>query len=81
MKKWLSYRDGDVLGRPLTTDEAREFTDTGRRLAAIVPLQQALDERYAAVSCGVVPWLALLAPSRADVLFLLQRGQPALTLV
>ena len=33
------------------------------------------------LASGVVPWMALLATSRADVLLLLQRGQPALTLV
>ena len=36
VKKWLSYREPDVLGRPLTTAEAREVTGMVRRLAAIV---------------------------------------------
>ena len=35
MKKWLSYRERDVLGRDLTPDEARSFTEMARRIAAV----------------------------------------------
>ena len=38
LKKWLSYREHKVLGRPLTLDEASHFTDTARRIAAILGL-------------------------------------------
>ena len=46
IKKWLSYREADLLKRPLTTDEAREVSDMARRIAAIILLQPALDENY-----------------------------------
>ena len=36
LKKWLSYRERHVLGRPLRLEEIQHFTDTVRRIAAIV---------------------------------------------
>ena len=38
LKKWLSYREHKVLGRPLKPDEVLHFTDTARRIAAILQL-------------------------------------------
>ena len=38
LKKWLSYRESRVLGRPLLPEEAQHFTDTARRIAAILML-------------------------------------------
>ena len=38
LKKWLSYRESKVLGRPLLPDEVQHFTDTVRRVAAILML-------------------------------------------
>ena len=38
LKKWLSYREDKVLGRPLKPDEVQHFTDTARRIAAILQL-------------------------------------------
>ena len=38
LKKWLSYRETKVLGRPLTPEEAQHFTDTARRIAALLAL-------------------------------------------
>ena len=35
-KKWLSYRESKVLGRPLLPEEVQHFTDTARRIAVIV---------------------------------------------
>ena len=35
LKKWLSYRERDVLGRALRAEEVQHFTDTSRRIAAI----------------------------------------------
>lgn len=49
IKKWLSYREEKLLGRPLRSEEAREVTNMARRLAAIVLLQPALDENYKTV--------------------------------
>ena len=36
LKKWLSYREHKVLGRPLHPSEVQHFTDTARRIAAIL---------------------------------------------
>ena len=38
LKKWLSYRERAVLGRPLTPDEIVQFTNTARRIGAILLL-------------------------------------------
>ena len=38
LKKWLSYREHDVLGRPMTPEEVQHFTDTARRITAILVL-------------------------------------------
>ena len=36
LKKWLSYRERGVLGRALRPKEVQHFTDTARRIAAIL---------------------------------------------
>jgi len=36
LKKWLSYRERPILDRPLTLGEVQHFTDTARRIAAIL---------------------------------------------
>ena len=46
LKKWLSYREQALLGRPLTTDEAQAFTQIVRRIAAILLLDEELNEHY-----------------------------------
>ncbi len=46
IKKWLSYRERNLLGQPLIREEAREFTGMGRRLAAIVLIELALNISY-----------------------------------
>jgi predicted helicase len=56
IKKWLSYREHALLGRALTTDEAREVTHMSRRIAAIVLLSPALDANYKAVKQTTAPW-------------------------
>ena len=38
LKKWLSYRESKVLGRPLLPQEVQHFTDMARRIAAILQL-------------------------------------------
>jgi hypothetical protein len=48
LKKWLSYREYALLGRPLTGDEAQTFTHHVRRIAAILALHPALDAHYRA---------------------------------
>ncbi len=46
IKKWLSYREKPLLGRPLTPDEVRYVTEMARRLAALLALQPALNANY-----------------------------------
>ena len=36
LNKWLSYRESKILGRQLTAGEIENFTDTARRIAAIL---------------------------------------------
>ena len=38
VKKWLSYREHPALGRPLHPEEVQHFTDTARRITAILLL-------------------------------------------
>ena len=40
LKKWLSYREQPVLGRALKPEEVQHFTDTARRIGAILQLVQ-----------------------------------------
>ena len=47
LKKWLSYRERDILGRPLNAEEVQHFADTARRIAAI--LMQVTGKREAAI--------------------------------
>ena len=41
LKKWLSYRESKMLGRNLTAEEVQHFTDTARRIAAILKVTSA----------------------------------------
>ena len=41
LKKWLSYRERAILGRPLRSGEIQHFMDTARRVAAILSLPPA----------------------------------------
>jgi len=56
IKKWLSYRERDLLGRSLTQDEAREVMNMARRLAAIVLMEPTLNANYQAVKESCYPW-------------------------
>ena len=56
MKKWLSYREFELLGRPLTLDEIKEVGAMARRIAALVLLQPALDHNYHAVTTAAYAW-------------------------
>ncbi len=53
INKWLSDRESDLLGRALTKDEAREITNTARRIAALVLLGPMLDANYQQAKQGV----------------------------
>jgi hypothetical protein len=56
IKKWLSYREEKLLGRPLKKDEVRYVQEMVRRIAAILLLEPALDENYRNVKSQPYPW-------------------------
>jgi hypothetical protein len=56
IKKWLSYREEAILGRPLTKDEAREVTAMVRRLTALILLSDQLDANYTACRDTAYAW-------------------------
>ena len=56
IKKWLSYREHDVLGRALKPDEAAYVSEMVRRIAAILLLGAALDKNYADSKAVAVEW-------------------------
>lgn len=56
IKKWLSYRERDLLGRSLTPNEARDVTGMARRIAAILLLRDRLDANYRLVKEAAMPW-------------------------
>ena len=59
IKKWLSYREYKVLGRPLKTDELFYITQVVRRLKALLLLGPELDANYKA--CAAAGQLAVKA--------------------
>ena len=56
MKKWLSYREEKLLGRPLTKEEIRYVQEMARRIASILLLEPALDANYQNVKVHTFPW-------------------------
>ncbi|MBI4639877.1 MAG: N-6 DNA methylase [Candidatus Tectomicrobia bacterium] len=59
IKKWLSYREHDLLGRSLTTDEAREVMNIARCIATILLLEPALDANYTKAKQSCYTWPTL----------------------
>ena len=66
IKKWLSYRERELLGRSLTVDEARYVSETARRIAALMLLGPQLDKNYAAVIPNCHPWSATSVGTKED---------------
>lgn len=56
LKKWLSYRESKLLGRPLKLDEVQYVQEVVRRLAALCLLEPALDANYLAIKSHTYPW-------------------------
>jgi hypothetical protein len=56
IKKWLSYREQSLLGRPLSKDEVRYVQEMARRIAAILLLEPALDANYESIKENTYPW-------------------------
>jgi hypothetical protein len=58
IKKWLSYREREILGRALKMDEARMVTDIARRITAMLLMEPELDANYNTVKKEIYPWPA-----------------------
>ena len=56
LKKWLSYRELELLGRPLSVDEVAYIRDVVRRIASLLLLGPELDANYAAAKASTWPW-------------------------
>jgi hypothetical protein len=56
IKKWLSYREKELLGRSLTVEEARYVSETARRIAALILMGPALDQNYITVTEALAVW-------------------------
>lgn len=56
IKKWLSYRERDLLGRDLKPEEVDGVSAMARRIAAIILLEPALDANYQAVKKSTYKW-------------------------
>jgi len=56
IKKWLSYREEKLLGRPMAKDEVRWVQEMARRIAAILLLEPALDANYQNAKSHAFPW-------------------------
>jgi hypothetical protein len=52
IKKWLSYRETELLGRALTLAEANEVRDMSRRISAILLAANDLDKNYLAAKAS-----------------------------
>jgi hypothetical protein len=60
IKKWLSYREIEVLGRALSIDEVREVMNIARRIAAILLMTSDLDVNYQRIKYSSYSWPELL---------------------
>ncbi len=56
IKKWLSYREKEILGRALKADEVAYVSEMIRRIAAVLLLSPALDANYEAAKASAVKW-------------------------
>ena len=66
IKKWLSYREHDLLGRPLSVQEAQYVREMARRLAAVLLMGPALDANYQAVVADAYAWPGKSAETRTE---------------
>ncbi len=54
VKKWLSYREFRVLGRPLLQEEISYITEVVRRLKALLLMREPLDANYRAAASSAI---------------------------
>jgi len=58
VKKWLSYREHELLGRALTENEVYEVMRMARRIAALLLLEPELNSNYQTIKHCVYRWSA-----------------------
>lgn len=56
LKKWLSYREIELTGVPLTQGDLNTFVDTTARISGIVLLASKLDANYSKVMLDAFKW-------------------------
>jgi hypothetical protein len=56
LKKWLSYREFDVLGRVLHADEVRYFASVVRRISEILAMGPGLDAAHSSMRSDAIAW-------------------------
>jgi hypothetical protein len=56
IKKWLSYREREILGRSLKPEEVAYVSEMIRRISAILLLSPALDANYEVAKSNAVEW-------------------------
>jgi hypothetical protein len=65
IKKWLSYREIDVLGRPFKAQQEVGYVqEMARRIAAVLLMGPELDCNYAAVKVDTYLWPRAVKPER-----------------
>jgi predicted helicase len=66
IKKWLSYREYKILGRPLRLEEMTHITEVVRRLKALLLLGGELDTNYSAASARTLDLLPTAGKATGD---------------
>ena len=56
LKKWLSYREQEVLGRALTKHEARSFGHIATRIASLLLRERDTDRNYDTIVADIRDW-------------------------
>lgn len=58
LKKWLSYREYDLIDRPLTHDEAKDAMNIARRISTLLLMEPALRQNYIRATTDSYKWYA-----------------------
>ncbi len=56
LKKWLSYRETDIVGRPLMGEDILHFAQTARRITEILAMGPALDASHELARGDALAW-------------------------
>ena len=58
LKKWLSYRETAIMGRPLRGEEVLHFAQTARRITEILAMGPALNATHDEARADAIVWTA-----------------------